>query len=84
MSRSTSFLSLIATLPLVVLMGSGTDQIEAPSMAGNEDKVVICHNAGPSKQLELEVSENAVEAHVTQHGDTVGPCGGGGGDDTLR
>ena len=75
MTQLKNFLSLISVLPAVALMSRGLDA-PAPSATGANTRVLICHNAGPSKQIEIEVDENAVTAHVDQHGDTVGACGG--------
>lgn len=43
-------------------------------------KVDICHipPGNPANAHTINVSENAVPAHLA-HGDTLGPCGGGGG-----
>jgi hypothetical protein len=47
----------------------------------NNQKVLVCHNGGNT----LCISHNAVQAHINNHGDYIGPCGnaacGGGGDD---
>jgi hypothetical protein len=43
-------------------------------------RVVICHNNldDPTEppQVTIEVDESSVDAHITNHGDTLGPCGG--------
>lgn len=39
------------------------------------DKVTICHKPD-NQSIELSVGDPAVQAHL-DHGDTVGPCGGG-------
>ena len=46
---------------------------------GYAGKVAICHHTGSKKHPfhTIVVSGNAVQAHVTQHGDTIGPCPGG-------
>jgi hypothetical protein len=41
---------------------------------GNKmDKVIVCHNAGDNKTVEICVSPNAVPAHLA-HGDKLGYC----------
>ena len=41
--------------------------------AGPADRVVICHNTNPGN-VTIEVSGNAVQKHISQHGDHVGVC----------
>jgi hypothetical protein len=36
---------------------------------GNNGKVIICHNGDT-----IEVDEDAVDTHLQEHGDTLGPC----------
>lgn len=43
---------------------------EKPNKAG---KITICHN-GEEGPKTITVSENAVEKHIKNHGDTVGEC----------
>jgi len=38
------------------------------------DKEVICHNAADHLET-ITVSRNAVQSHIDNHGDTLGPCG---------
>jgi hypothetical protein len=49
----------------------------APADAAQDPKVVICHipPGNPANAHEIEVSSNAVPAHLA-HGDTLGLCGG--------
>ncbi len=39
-------------------------------------KVIICHHTGSQTNptVTIEVSENAVDAHIRNHGDTRGAC----------
>jgi hypothetical protein len=74
MSHYKNFLSLISVLPAIALMGHGIGAMPPSAAPDGNTKVLICHNAGPSKQIELEVDESAVAAHVEQHGDTIGSC----------
>ena len=60
------------------LVALGALSVPALSRAGNE-KVLICHHAGPTKQFEISVDEHAVPGHLG-HGDSVGACDDGGGD----
>ncbi|HEX7466510.1 MAG TPA: hypothetical protein VF309_07710 [Usitatibacter sp.] len=77
MCHYRNFLSLVFVLPAIALLGRGIDATsQSAAGAGAETKVLICHNAGPSKQIEIEVNESAVAAHIEQHGDTVGACSG--------
>ena len=62
--------ALLALVPLAGFAVTGS---------ANE-KVTICHHAGPTKVFTISVSENAVPGHLG-HGDSVGECGGGGGGD---
>lgn len=42
----------------------------------SEGKVLVCHNEGPNsgRSHTIEISANAVEQHLTLHGDTLGAC----------
>ena len=53
----------------------------APALAqqGPPDKVTICHKPGTPAEKTLEVPPQAVPGHLG-HGDTLGPCNGGGGN----
>ena len=46
-------------------------------IVGTPTKVVICHHTGSvsNPTVTIEVDEEAVAAHIAEHGDTVGPCG---------
>ena len=46
--------------------------INPPGDDGNK-KVVVCHKANGKNPITLEVSKNALNAHLA-HGDTEGPC----------
>lgn len=50
---------------------------------GKAHKVFVCHKppGNPSNMHTLHVGEPAVKAHLA-HGDALGACGDGGGDDT--
>jgi hypothetical protein len=54
-----------AAAPVAIVLGL---MLSSVAEAKNH-KVTICH-----KGKEISVSENAVDAHVRNHGDTVGPC----------
>ena len=46
----------------------------APEPPPNEaGKVVICHNGDDGPET-IEVSGNAVQKHIDNHGDTIGEC----------
>ena len=76
MRRCTEFRSLLSTLPLVALLGGGIDPALPSAAAGKAGGVLICHHAGPTKQVEISVSPAAVPSHIINHGDTIGACGG--------
>ncbi len=42
----------------------------------NEDQVTICHYppGNPGNAHTITVGESAVQAHIDQHGDTLGAC----------
>ena len=68
-------LAISAIALVAVVMGLG---LIAPAFAGvngGAEKVTICHKPnGPDPQT-LEVSVNALPAHLA-HGDTLSPCNG--------
>jgi len=64
---------MLAALSLVVVLPGVS--ASAISRDANE-KVLICHHAGPTKQFEISVDEHAVPGHLG-HGDSIGACGGG-------
>jgi hypothetical protein len=49
--------------------------------AGGVEKVTICHipPGNPENAHTIVVGAPAVPAHIEEHGDSVGECGGGGG-----
>ncbi len=51
-----------------------TAKSSAQDQYGGQQKVTICHHAGPNKRQTIQVAKSAVPAHL-KHGDTVGPCG---------
>ena len=69
MSPSRRYLSALCTLPMLVLTGATS----VPSRAGG---IPICHHAGPTRTVDIEVAPQAVFTHVINHGDTIGSCGG--------
>ena len=76
MSRSRPLFSLLVVLPLAGFSWAVRAPVAPPT--ADPDLVTICHNAGPNKQIEIKVAEEAVPAHVAQHGDWVvdenNPC----------
>ncbi len=53
-----------------------------PSAVGDpEEKVTICHipPGNPENAHTITVGASAVPAHIANHGDSVGECGGGPG-----
>lgn len=50
----------------------------APLVAAGQDKVVICHvpPGNPDAAHTITVGAPAVEEHMGEHGDTMGPCAG--------
>ncbi len=71
MSRSR-LVPMLACTTLLLATGAAA----TPARAASGAKVLICHHAGPTKQIEINVDGSAVEAHVANHGDSVGACGG--------
>jgi hypothetical protein len=49
----------------------------APAAAAPEPKVQICHipPGNPNNWHTIAISENALQTHITKHGDFIGPCG---------
>jgi hypothetical protein len=45
-----------------------------PALA-KSDKVTICHKAGSENQVTLTISQQALDKHLVEHGDTLGACG---------
>ena len=50
-----------------------TDEPGGPEEPGGGNKVVVCHKAGGKNPVTIEVSKNALKAHLA-HGDSEGPC----------
>lgn len=73
MKRKLTFAILV-----IVLAVLGT----AAVFAASDGKVDICHipPGNPDNAHTITVSVNAVDAHVAQHGDTIGECGTGSGE----
>jgi hypothetical protein len=70
MSPSRRSLSALCTLPLLVLTGATNLQARAGG-------IPICHHAGPTHTVDIQVAPEAVFTHIINHGDTIGTCGGG-------
>ena len=50
----------------------------APGGGGGQDKVTICH-----KGHTITIGAPAVDAHLRNHGDTIGACSDGGNDGAI-
>ena len=74
MSRSRPLFSLLVVLPLAGFSWAVRAPVAPPT--ADPDLVTICHNAGPTKQIEIRVAPEAVPAHLAQHGDGLGSCDG--------
>jgi len=72
MSRSRPLFSLLVVLPLAGFSWAVSAPVAPPT--ADPDLVTICHNAGPNKQIEIQVAPEAVPWHVAQHEDFEGPC----------
>ncbi len=68
--RKTAW-TLMIMLPVFAIWGFTMD-------SGNE-KVTICHipPGNPENAHSITISENAVAAHIANHGDYIGRCGQG-------
>ena len=64
----------------ILLLSTGFLLLGAPASyqlrAERDHKVLICHipPGNPDNRHEILVDSHAVEAHVNNHGDTIGPC----------
>src|SRR5215216_2363751 len=71
MSRKVSILSMVAAMVLITVLAVVTmafaEQEEGSGQG--QPKVTLCH-----KGHTISVAEPAQDAHVTNHGDTLGPC----------
>jgi len=68
----------LSTIMTSVILLSGTlgfvlDVPDAFAGKGGGEKVDICHNESPSEKKTINVSINAITAHL-DHGDFVGTC----------
>lgn len=56
---------------------SQKDREEKKNKKGGNEKVTICHYppGNPDNPQTITVGASAVDAHVENHGDTLGPCG---------
>ena len=61
---------------LMATAAIGVAATTANAIEANADKVLVCHRAGPTKVIEINVDDDAVPAHLG-HGDAVGACAGG-------
>lgn len=60
---------------------TATPQGPAALASSNQgEKVTICHREGNGSSHAITVSIHAVPAHLA-HGDVIGNCGGGGGEE---
>jgi hypothetical protein len=64
---------LLAAMSAAVL---GLAVSTAAALEAQADKVLVCHRAGPTKVIQINVDDDAVPAHLG-HGDAVGACDGG-------
>ena len=64
---------------LIAVAGVALAGATSLRVAHADSLVPICHHAGPTRTMTLNVSPSAVQPHVMSHGDTVGACGSGGG-----
>lgn len=69
--RKTAIFTLTAFMALVP--ASAVAKNTTPK-GGGHTPVTICHHAGPTKTITITVDDDAVAKHVSQHGDTIGPC----------
>lgn len=64
---------------LLFTVGLGFLVLGGVVAAAPADKVTICHHTGSATNptVTIEVAQAAVNAHVTNHGDTIGACPSG-------
>lgn len=62
----------MAVVGVALLLEFGMSRFQA-AQAGPQPRVVICHNTGHGN-ITIEVNGNAVDSHIAEHGDHVGPC----------
>lgn len=43
-------------------------------VSATQDKVTICHREPQKQDITIEVAQSAVQAHVDNHGDSLGAC----------
>ncbi|MCH9649800.1 MAG: hypothetical protein K0U98_16300 [Deltaproteobacteria bacterium] len=80
LGRSALGLALMALCLMAVVTFGATD---ADAAGRGQTKVTICHYppGNPANVQTITIGEPAVEPHVRLHGDTIGPCDLGDGDD---
>jgi hypothetical protein len=80
MKRNMSW-CLRGVLTMTALAGLVASQPSAV-VADAEEKVTICHipPGNPENAHTIVVGASAVPAHLEEHGDTLGECGGGPGE----
>ncbi len=61
---------------LLILSAIAPIIIGGVALAVADPKVVICHHTSSDTNtwVTIEVAQSAVDAHVTNHGDTLGAC----------
>jgi hypothetical protein len=82
LSFSVVTLGMASCGPLGDGTQSGSGALSEDRNGGGDGKVTICHipPGNPANAHTITVGAPAVKAHLA-HGDEIGPCGGGGGDD---
>ena len=65
--------AVAALFAFAALGGVGVGQSAIGAAQYKAPKITICHHAGPTKRVTINVSANAWPAH-RRHGDTLGAC----------
>jgi hypothetical protein len=73
---ATALVLMPVMLAFLGMVGASAFGKPKPSVAQYQYKVTICHKTGSASNpgVTITVNANAVAAHVTKHGDTLGEC----------
>ena len=73
---ATGFVLVPVMLVFLAMVGASAFGKPKPSAAQYQYKVTICHHTSSAKNptVTITVSSRAADAHVSRHGDTLGPC----------